>query len=439
MAYNIDSLAISKLTEIKDTLILVAQNTNPVTSLSEYQDRVDGSVAIAAMVIGLFAAFFSVLGWYEQKRSRTLLSQRNHRRPRLFPMIQKIYDDGIMLNILFEFDSDYQMSYTEESNLDEDQRPSQQKHLLTGLYPIHSEITRMYLPKDVIILDKYEIYKSEEIYNLAFSIREDILKYNRLLQQLANQVQAGAPDKEILINRDNLISLSRNMTKRLLALDEAVVYAEKRWFGRFFSCGSVSNLERELSLYIVSRFFNSVKFLTPEYILEDVYVNCPVCPVDFTKNVSIDDLYRRKKELLSLVKARTQQNPENARALAQITAGLNCIESIRNRKANAGKYKLDKWGCFKLRGPKYTYTFNDEPIKGIITKCLGNIYDDIRTQIDSGQFNMESIARYDTKMFFATNKHNLLMMGAKQDYDNERRRISKKALWNKGKLKSAKK
>ena len=79
--------------------------------------------------------------------------------------------------------------------------------------------------------------------------------------------------------------------------------------------------------------------------------------------------------------------------------------------------------------------YNDEPLKKIIEKCLGDIYQELIYQIDNDNFDINKISQYDTRMQVGTLKHNLLLNGSKQVYENERRRIKRKAIWFKGKEK----
>lgn len=432
---TIDSLFISNLSEMKDTLVYVAHNTAPIETLDRYQSTIDGKIAIVALVAGVLAAFFSLMGWIAQYQAKNELRQRNRRRPSFFPLVQKIYDDSILFNVIFEYDSNYDMSYTAELRIDEEKRSSNKKKLMHALYPVDILLPDTLLPEDIILLDKFEIYKNGDIYNLAFSIRENIVKYNRLVMQLQSHVSSSKKEYSIYSEKNNILSLGRTIIKQLFSLDESIYAEECSLFDKLQNHTFHGKLESDLSLYILSRFFNSIKFLTPEYILEDLYVMYPNNMVDFTKNVSLCDLQNKRKSIEYALRKNNQLNPGHKKLLTHLTAGIKCIEFIKYRE-DAPTYHVPKGFLFNFFiGFKKNInpTYNDKPLKQVIETSLGDIYKEIQNQIDIDSFDLNIISRYDAKLMMGTLKHNLLLQGSKQNYDNERRRIKRKSIWYKGK------
>ena len=435
MSFYTDSLYITKLQEIKDTLVHVAQNTTPATSLGEYQSTFDGKIALFSLVAGVLACIFSFLGWLAQRQSTRQLKQRNKKRPSLYPLVRKVYDDGILLNVIFEYDSNYDMSYSAEQRVKDENKSSNKKRLMYKLYPTNKLVYKMLLPEDIIILDKFEIYNNDEIYNLAYSLRGNIHRYNQHIIRVQKNLSSSGKESVILSEVDSLKSTGRTIIKQLFAMDEMIRREESPVLSLFSNKGSKSMLEEELSFYIISRFFNSVKYLTPEYILEDLYIIYPISNVEFSQIITFSQLLKKKRNIDLVIGKSCLPSPDYLHIRSNLISCIKCIEYIKYRKGrnktNKGRISLLANKIFSKNTPQY----NDEPLKKIIEKCLGDIYQELIYQIDNDNFDINKISQYDTRMQVGTLKHNLLLNSSKQVYENERRRIKRKAIWFKGKEK----
>ena len=92
------------------------------------------------------------------------------------------------------------------------------------------------------------------------------------------------------------------------------------------------------------------------------------------------------------------------------------------------------WGNFN--NDKFYVCGINNPIKELLGNCkYENVEISELLQIDNDNFDINKISQYDTRMQVGTLKHNLLLNGSKQVYENERRRIKRKAIWFKGKEK----
>ena len=127
--YMPDSLY-QKLMHIEAYLDSLVRNTQPISQIQEYSQAGEGKVAIFALVVSVIAAFFGWLGYYYQKQSAMQLEISNQRRPNLYPIVEKLYNNYILLQIIYEKDSAYDMSYSAEMKIPyEDRSSSDRKYL----------------------------------------------------------------------------------------------------------------------------------------------------------------------------------------------------------------------------------------------------------------------------------------------------------------------
>lgn len=432
-----DSLVIYRLQEIKDTISIVAANTSPIRDLDGYYSYTDGKVAIVALLVAIIAAVSSILCFFYQRRSAILLERANHRRPSLYPLVKKLYDNSILLQILLEYDSDYNMSYTAESKLSIDKRSSSKKRFFYHKCKHEYLLSQIFLPENVIILGKYEIYPQSDIYNLAYAVHGDISLYNKCIANLCQHMNSKENDDVINDDRESLFTLVRRLIKELLFLDELVIDAESHWYNILFFKKDTKYLQKEISFYIISRLFSSLKNITKEVVLSDPNLIIDANVIDFDVNISYRDFLKKKALIDNSYKTHKLLFLEFVRKWALIKKN----QWIDKKWAGEMKYirKLKDPDRVQLKTNFYSSDVlfrqikedkgNVEPIKNMIKECFGDIYEVIKVQILSGEFDMKAILKFDILSQIALTKHNLLLKMGKRDYDNEYRRIEKKSLW----------
>ncbi|MGM9763092.1 MAG: hypothetical protein ACI3ZQ_03620 [Candidatus Cryptobacteroides sp.] len=428
-----DSIVFHSLHEIKDSISCVVANTSPIDDLQGYYSHTDGKIAIIALLVAIIAAVFSVLCFLYQRRSAIMLERANHRRPSLYPLVTKLYDNSICLQILLEYDSEYNMSYTAESKLPEEKRSSYEKQLFYDRYDFESLISEMYLPEDVILLEKYEIYMNNDIYNLAYTVRNDIYSYNKKIKDLLQHMETKSKDKKILSDKDSIYTISRRLIKELLFLDELVTKSETLWYQK----KDAKYLEKEVSYYIISRLLSSIKNISKDIVLSDPYLITDANIIEIDCDITLKDFLKRKNILDNSFK----------------TSKLVFLEYIRQwkwikkNKWIEKKYILERKVSGKLKDPEriqlktnfyssevlikqmQSDVNNTSPIQNTLKDCLGDIYETIKAQLLRGKFDMDIIIKYDVISQIALNKHNYLLRMGKGDYVNEARRLEKKAIW----------
>lgn len=438
-----DSLVLYRLQEIKDTISSVAANTLPIRDLDGYYSNTDGKVAIVALLVAVIAAIFSILCFFYQRRSAILLERANHRKPSLYPILKKIYNNSILLQILLEYDSDYNMSYTAESKLSIDKRSSTKKHYFYRKYKYEHLLTQMLLPEDVIILEKYEIYLDNDIYNLAYTVRKDIALCNKRLLGLCQHMNSKANDNVIHDDRESIFTLVRRLIKELLFLDELVIAAETHWYNILFFKKDTKYLQKEISYYIASRLLSSLKNITKDVVLSDPSLIVDSNIIDFDINISIKDFLRKKVLIDNSYKTQKLLFLEFIRKWAWIKNTQWINKKWKGEMKYIGKLKGSEQVQLKTNFYSSVVLLrqiqeekrNVLPIKNTIKECFGNIYEGIKTQILSGEFDMKVILKFDILSQIALTKHNLFIKMGKKDYDNEYRRIAKKSLWSQQKYK----
>ena len=440
-----DSLFSSQIEEIKDTLSYIVSNTDPVTNLDGYIRLSEGQVAVAALAFSIIAAVFGILDFIYQKRSARYLEIANRRRPSLYPIVRRLYENSIRLQIIYEYDSDYNMSYTAEQKQSEEKRSSSKRHYFYSFYPSENILCQMQLPEDLIILEKYEIYANDDIYNLAFTIMDDVVQYNNGIDIAIRHIQSGATENKIRSDRDNLLGISRKLIRELLYLDELVWKNDRPWYLRWKKNNDKSRLEKSMAYFIAARFFANLNTITPDLIMADPFFNIATNVIEFTTPLGLKDM-QKKRTALSKQKTKRLFNPEQA-MLTHLNMAIRCINSIKNRKKDncdvsvkRKKARMYNFAYFvhKRKTKPVEMLFNDIPLKENVETCFGNIYTSIRAQIDDELLDMEQIVRYDTLLQIATEKHTLFLNSSKHAYDNEKRRIKKKEIWNMEKAKQNK-
>lgn len=425
-----------KLDRIENSVEYIVNNTTPINDINQYFQITDGQIAIAALIISLVAAICGFCGFVYQMRSAKLLEIANKRRPSLYPLLERLYNNFITLSILYEYDSDYNMSYTEEMKHAESNRSSSQKRYIKCISRVDELLSNMELSDNMIILEKYETYENDNIYNLAFTIKNEIYEYNRYINTSKNHFIKNKEEKH-RADSDNLYSISRRLIRDILLLDSLCIQ-KKQYLLKKKCCP----LERELSFFIVTRFFSSISRLTPDNdsIIADPYKNILISPIDFKNSIPLKDVIIKAKDINKLRKKGNKYNPEQL-LFTYIDSAIECINYIKNRTQSEEQTSVSKSALIMIIKKlisrilkQQEETYNDTTLKNRVEFCLGNIYLDIRGQIDTKVINVDQIAKYDILLQFAIQKHNLLTLGSKQAYNKEIRRIEKKAIWHKERI-----
>lgn len=413
-----------RLANIEAYLEYIVTNTRPINEIQEYSQISDGKISLIALGVSLFATVFGLLGFIYQKRSSHQLEMANQRKPSLYPIAEKLYNNYIILQIIYEYDSVYNMSYTAEKNLPREKRSSGQMEYINCIKSSDAILGKLHIPESIILLEKYEIYGDDEIYNLAFSIKNEISEYNRCLN-VAKDNQKSQNVDNYNVDSNNLFSITRILLRNILLLDS--LCCKKKYASRV----EKTTVQSELSHFIISRFFSSLSLLTPDNVVADPYRLALVHPIDFTINVSISQLLDKKSKIDAIRKKGNQYNSEKL-IFTYINSAVNCIMQIKNRKGKEDSKKKTLLAKFMelYKKKEHIIAFDDKVLGERVEYCLGSIYENIRSQIDSQVFDVNKLAEYDILLQLAIQKHNYLLMGSKSSYDKEMRRVEKKRIWN---------
>ncbi len=182
--------------------------------------------------------------------------------------------------------------------------------------------------------------------------------------------------------------------------------------------------------------------MTPDNdsIIADPYKKILISPIDFKNSIPLKDVIIKAKDINKLRKKGNKYNPEQL-LFTYIDSAIECINHIKNRTQSEEQTSVSKSALIMIIKKlisrilkQQEEIYNDTTLKNRVEFCLGNIYLDIRGQIDTKVINVDQIAKYDILLQFAIQKHNLLTLGSKQVYNKEIRRIEKKAIWHKERI-----
>lgn len=421
-----------KLQHIEACLDSLVANTGPINEIHQYSQVWDGRVAILALVVSLIATVFGFLGYIYQKRSAVQLEKSNQRRPNLYPIVEKLYNNYILLQIIYEKDSNYDMSFTAEMKIPYEERSSAKLNYINCIQSPDAILNSLVLPERIILLQKYEIYGDDEIYNLAFTIRNNISEYNRRIDIACANLKSRN-EESYKYDSEDLYSVTRILLRNLLLLDSLCL--KKRSLVR----KDDNSVQHELAHFIVSRFFSSLHSFTPDNVVADPYRAALVHPIDFTDTITLSDM-RKKKTKIDAIRVKGNQYNSEKLIYTYINSAMNCITQISNRKDKTEQKPLgfidDIFGKFKKK--ELVRRFDDKVFKEKVECCFGDIYGKIREQVDNEVFDLNYIAWFDILMHLAVQKHNYLLNGTKHEYNKEMRRIEKKKMWNNDKKKYTK-
>ena len=84
-----------RLANIEAYLEYIVTNTRPINEIQEYSQISDGKISLIALGVSLFATVFGLLGFIYQKRSSHQLEMANQRKPSLYPIAEKLYNNYI--------------------------------------------------------------------------------------------------------------------------------------------------------------------------------------------------------------------------------------------------------------------------------------------------------------------------------------------------------
>lgn len=487
-----DSLVVKKLEEIQDTLSYVIGNTQPISDFDKYIFLFEGKIALVALVISVIAAFISFFCFYYQRRSANLLQIANQRKPNLYPIARKLYENSITLQVIFEFDSDYTMSYTAERKTSKEKRSSNNKHYFYDIYPSENLLCQMKLPEDLIMLEKYEIYANDDIYNMAFIMMDNIAKYNESIERAIMHIQNNSSDSKIKKDRDDLWSYSRKLLRMMFDLDELVWKEEKPKIMFWHKHRLNRQLEHDILLFVAARFLAKMKNVTSDIIIADPFFKLTGNVIDSPNSLVIAELQLRH-EIIS--KERKKKSFDSEETIDKyLKNAITCVYLINTRERDnteissfspkeqeekrrnrllhftrTSDIKKDKdnliiksqiitnldsasssslyqfflilrkriLSFFKLQeSSDVTVTpFKDLPLRRNIENILGafnssklSIYDKILEQLDQGVLDMEQIIRYDTTLQIFAKKHDLLSENSAHAFNKEKRRIDRKII-----------
>lgn len=491
-----DSLALKRLEAIGDTLNSVRSNTEPISNLIEYFRISEGRIAIIAMVISFFAFIASSICFIYQIKSTRLLQIANQRKPNLYPIVRKIYDNSITLQIIYEFDSDYTMSYSNEQKHSLEKRSSSIKHYFYSFYPSENVLCQMKLPEDIIMLEKYEVYVNDDIYNMAFGIMDIIIKYNENIERAIKHIQDKSSDDKIKRDKEDLLNYSRKLLRMMFDLDELVWKAEKTRFTLANKKRKDRQLEYDLLLFIASRFIAKTTKVTPDILMLDPFFvlatsvldspyeldlvelkkkydalgrEKPLSPLDiddakdkYLRNTVdwIRRLYfRERDESDNQIKKSSKMGVKNIMWFKKKKETMESVYRLSSKshlKDNLGgmprSYINTKWNELRLRIEKIIKKedatvvndtpFNDIPLRRNVEHIFSGIntnnysvYDRFIEQIDNGILDMQQIVRYDTILQFFIQKYDFLTETNPHAYNKENRRIERKKMFMMEKIK----
>lgn len=486
-----DSL-LQKLEEISDSISVVTRNTEPITHFSDYAKLSEGWAVYIAMLISIIAIIISYFCFRYQRESARLLRRANQRKPSLFPIVKKIYDNNILLHVIYEFDSDYNMSYTIEQKHSENKRSSNIKHFFYSLYPSEKLLYGMKLPEDIIMLEKYEIYENDDIYNIAFAIRDNITKYNECIERAIKHLQNKSSDEKIRNDKSDLINYSRKLTRMMFDLDYFIRKEECPRYRRKRNGSLVRQLEFDLTYYIVARFFAKMKNCTSDIMLADPYysfderdnivdaplpvnitairekknrINSGKSPKEFDSDDTVERYIKNAVDCIDLLYWRTRKDGTTV-VQEEKSSWRKCILLVfeplvkRIKEAEKQNNHVSKcmWDYRNIIGKKIiTFfglelelleekkkSFNDTKLrKSIESFFLGlrteqrTVYDNIVDQVDNNVLDTAKIIRYESMLQIFIQKHILLSETSNRVYNNENRRIERKKMYMSEKEKNA--
>ena len=485
-----DSLVLKRLEEIRDTLNCVISNTTPTSNLVEYVGISEGTMAAIALTISVLALVVSFLCFHYQRISARLLRIANQRKPNLYPIVRKIYDNSITLQIIYEYDSDYTMSYSNEQKRSLEKRSSSIKHYFYSFYPSENVLCQMKLPEDIIMLEKYEVYANDDIYNTAFGIMDVITKYNESIERAIKHVQEKSSDDKIRKDKNDLLNYCRKLLRMMFDLDELVWKEEKPIIQITNKIRKDRQLEYDLLLYIASRFIAKMTKVTPDILMLDPFFVLTTSVLDSPYKLDLVEL-KKKYDTLSKEKPLRPLDIDDARdrylrntvdwirrlyfrdcGESDIPIKKSCkmgaqnilelfkkkkdtmesvyrLSSKSHLKDNLGKttrsYIKTKWNELRLRIEIITKKkdasvvidppFNDIPLRRNVENIFSGIntnknsvYDRFIEQIDNGILDMQQIVRYDTILQFFIQKYDFLTETDPHVYNKENRRIERKKI-----------
>ena len=422
----IDTLNSNQLDSLYNLLSEIAKNTNPSVDVAPYYGIAEGKVAVWAFVVGIMALVISVFALVFEVKAARYLKRANRRRPSILQILEKLYDNYIRLHIIYEYDSEYDLSYLSELSLPDEEKSSNKKKFKTGLYQSEYILRQMLLPEDLIILSKYEIFEDEHIYSMAYSIKNKIIEYNRSLDIAADHIGKSADDSSLKVDRSNLLPLSRSLIKELMNLDKLMNRHKS------LVSSKTVDVEEEMSCYILSRFFFHLSLITEDSVISDPYFVTDIAPIHITRPISIPRLR------FNLVQEALNNNRHESK---YFRGALNCIEKISRRMKDdpcdglcvslpESFVYIALPGYVNMTSVRRANNFDDRSLRENIEYNLGPIYSKICSQIDKGEFDVNVIAQYDMRQQIAIWKNDMLISGEVSTYNGEVRRVRKKRMWN---------
>lgn len=229
---------------IKDTLASVATNTEPSTFLWVDSSISNNTIGLIAAIFGIAATIFGYLGYKYQKISSEELKKMIPVRAPLLPIVKKLYDNYIMLRLIY---GDTKYTPQEQS---EDEFDPEYKHLY------FDEIIQSFeLPTDIFDLSKFEKYNDKEIYDFAVKLK---LRWNEYNQALKITIQELKDDYIGEVSFQNISDLTESLAYYIFEFDDLVNQVESKQYNTPYI---PNQLEINFKEDIIILFINSIDYL----------------------------------------------------------------------------------------------------------------------------------------------------------------------------------
>ena len=306
---------------IKDTLASVATNTEPSTFLWVDSSISNNTIGLIAAIFGIVATFFGYLGYKYQKISSEELKKMVPVRAPLLPIVKKLYDNYIMLVLIYG-----NTKYTPKEHT-EDEFDPEYKHLY------FDEIIQSFeLPIDIFDLSKFEKYNDKEIYNFAVKLK---LRWNEYNQALKITIQELKDDYIGEVSFQNISDLTESLAYYIFEFDDLINQVESKQYNTPYI---QNQLEINFKEDVIFLFINSIENLrnnTPSTFdiinQDDTFFSFCSFTNNNTNIITINNLIQRthpskyKDYLTQPISIKTYLEQPN------INSALSTIEELHNQ------------------------------------------------------------------------------------------------------------
>ena len=306
---------------IKDTLASVATNTEPSTFLWVDSSISNNTIGLIAAIFGIVATIFGYLGYKYQKISSEELRKMVPVRAPLLPIVKKLYDNYIMLVLIYG-----NTKYTPKEQ-SEDEFDQEYKHLYSD------EIIQSFeLPTDIFDLSKFEKYNDKEIYDFAVKLK---LRWNEYNQALKITIQELKDDYIGEVSFQNISDLTESLAYYIFEFDDLINQVEYKQYNTPYVQNQLEIKFKEDVIILFINFIENLRNNTPSTFdiinQDDTFFSFCSFTNNNTNNITINDLIQRthpskyKDYLTQPISIKTYLEQPN------INSALSTIEELHNQ------------------------------------------------------------------------------------------------------------